>query len=364
MKRWMLWAALIMLLCPGARGEAPAQALLDQTGFSGLVDLSKALDGPDVRRIAGEVLSGRLAIRRDLPGAALRRFASAAKEALLSALSALAVPVLVTLALRMVLGAEDGPMVLLCRLACVFSLGKQCAAAMEAAREGMAVAARIANAAAPVVASALSLTGRAATSATLTPMAAVCADGIENALIAWGLPACGIAAVVAAGGSLSDSFRLDRLFKLISGAVTRGVCLLIAAFVGMMALQGRLAAARDGASVQAVRQALKGLIPLIGGSIGDSSAVLLESAAAVRNAVGVAGLMIVLSAAAGPAVRLGAHMLSMKLASALVEPVADSGITRIAAGFGEIARLQLALYAGSVLLSGLVVGAGLGLLGF
>ena len=364
MKRWMLWAALLMLLCPGARGEAPAQALLDQTGFSGLVDLSEALDGPDVRRIAGEVLSGRLPVHRDLPGRALRQFTGAVKKALLPVLWALATPVLVTLALRTVLGAEDGPLVLLCRLACVFSLGQQCAAAMEVAREGMAVVARIANAAAPVIASALSLTGRAAASATLTPVAAVCADGIEKALMAWGLPMCVVAAVIAAGGSLSDSFRLDRLFKLICGMVTRGLCLLIAAFVGLMALQGRLAAARDGASVQAVRQALKGLIPLIGGSIGDSSAALLESAAAVRNAVGVTGLMILLGTAAGPAVRLGAHMLSMKLASALMEPVADPGITRIAAGYGEIARLQLALYTGSVLLAVLLTGAGLGLLGF
>jgi len=363
-KRLMLWLALLLVLCPGAKGEASAQALLDRTGFSELESLSEALDGPDVRRIAGEVLSGRLTVRRDLPRKALRRLIGALKKALLPALGALATPVLVTLMLRLVLGAEDGPLVFLCRLACVLSLGEQCATAMAVAREGMAVAARIADTAAPVVASALSLTGRAAASATLTPVAAICADGIENALIAWGLPLCGVAAIVAAGGSLSDSFRLDRLFRLICGTVTWGVGLLIATFVGMMALQGRLAAARDGASVQAVRQALRGLIPLIGGSVADSSGALVEGAAAVRNAVGVTGLMIVLCAAVTPALRLGAHMLSMKLASALVEPVADPGIVRIAAGYGEIARLQLALYAGSVLLAALLAGAGLGLLGF
>jgi hypothetical protein len=57
-------------------------------------------------------------------------------------------------------------------------------------------------------------------------------------------------------------------------------------------------------------------------------------------------------------------MLSMKLAAALVEPVADPRIADIAAGYGEIARLQLALYTGSMLLAALLAGAGLGLLGF
>lgn len=364
MKRLILLAALFTLLSPWALAEDSGRALLERTGFSGLEALSEALGGPDASAIAEAVLSGKLPISQGLPGEALRQVAEALKGALLPALSALAVPVVATLALRVVLGANDGPLTLLCRLACACSLGKQCAEALAVARNGMNAAARIADTAAPVVAAALTLTGRAASAATLTPLSAICVDGIENALVAWGLPLCGIAAAVATGGSLSDDFRLDRLFRLICRVVTWGVGMLIATFVGMMALQGRLAAARDGASTQAVRQALKGLIPLIGGSVSDSSGALVESAMAVRNAVGVTGLLIALGTAARPALVLGARMLSLKLASALAEPVADPGITRIAAGYGEITRLLLALYTGSVLLAALLAGTGLGVLDY
>ena len=116
---------------------------------------------------------------------------------------------------------------------------------------------------------------------------------------------------------------------------------MLAAFVGLMTLEGRLAAARDGASVQAVRQALKGLIPGIGNSVTDSSGALLESALTVRNAVGATGLLIALTAAVKPALALMAHMLSVKVASALIEPVADPGIVRVTACYGEIGRLLL-----------------------
>ena len=364
MRRLMLLAALLMLLHPPALGDERAGALLDRVGFSRLEALSGALGGPDARGVAEAVLAGKLPIPKDLPAAVLRRVAGAVREALLPALSALAAPVLVTLALGMVVGADAGPLVLLCRLTAVYSLGRQCSAAMDVARRGMGAAARLANTAAPVVAAALSLTGRPASAATLTPLTAICADGIENALMAWGLPLCGVAAIVAAGGSLSERFRLDRLFRLICGAVTWGTGTLIAAFVGLMALQGRLAAARDGASAQAVGQALRGLIPLIGGSMSDSSGALVESALAVRGAVGATGLLVALGIAVQPALGLGAHMLSLKLASALIEPVADPGITRIAGCYGEISRLLLALYAASALLAALIAGAGLGLLGF
>lgn len=363
MKLLILMAALL-LLHPAALAEAAPDGLLDQVGFSRLAALSGELGGPDAESIARSALSGELKIADNLPSDILERLGGEVKGALTSALSALAAPVVVTLALRMILGQETGSLTLLCRLGCAYSLGRQCAWAIEIAESGMGSAARIADVAAPVVAAALSLTGRAASAAALTPLAAICADAIQNALIAWGLPLCGVAAVVAAGGSLSDHFRMDRLFELICRAVTWGAGLLIAAFVGMMTLEGRLAASRDGVSTQALRQALKGLIPYIGGSVSDSSGALLESALSVRNAVGVTGLLIALGAAVKPAISLSAHMLSLKLTSALIEPVADPGIVRVTACYGEISRALLALYAGSAMLSALLIGAGAGLMGF
>jgi len=364
MRRLILLAVLLLMLHPGAMAMDSAEALLEKAGFSDLETLSESLGGPDVREAARAVLSGELPIDRDLPATALRQLCEAVRRALMPALSVLAVPVLVALSLGIVLGTDRGPLTLLCRLSAVYGLGRQCAAAMAVARSGMHVAVRIADTAAPVVSAALTLTGRAAAGATLTPLSAICADAVGNALIGWGLPLCGVAAIVAAGGNLSGRFRLDRLFRLICRTVTWGTGMLIAAFVGVMALQGRLAATRDGVSSQALRQALRGLVPLIGGSISDSSGALAETAFAVRSAVGATGLLIVLGTAAQSALKLGAHMLSLKLASALLEPVADQGITRIAACYGEIARVLMALYAGSVLLTALLAGAGLGLLGF
>lgn len=364
MRRLILVTALLLLLHPAALAAEPAEALLDRIGFSDLEALSDSLGGPDVRETARAVLSGELPITRDLPAMVLRQLGEAVKGALLPALSVLAAPVLAALSLGMALGADSGPLTLLCRLSAVYGLGRQCAAAMAVARDGMRVAVRIADTAAPVVAAALTLTGRPAAGTTLTPLSAICADAVGNGLIGLGLPLCGVAAIVAAGGNLSERFRLDRLFRLICGAVTWSVGMMIAAFVGVMALQGRLAATRDGVSSQTLRQALRGLVPLIGGSVSDSAGALAETAAAVRGAVGVTGLMILLETAARPALKLGGHMLSLKLASAFLEPVADPGITRIAACYAQIARVLLALYAGSAMLTALLAGAGLGLLGY
>ena len=165
MRRLILLAALLFLMHPVALAEDPAEAQLEKAGFSDLEALSESLGGPDVREAARAVLSGELPIGRDLPARALRQLREAVKRALLPALSVLAVPVLVALSLGMVLGADRGPLTLLCRLSAVYGLGRQCAAAMSVARDGMRVAVRIADAAAPVVSAALTLTGTAPSAA-------------------------------------------------------------------------------------------------------------------------------------------------------------------------------------------------------
>lgn len=353
----------MMLLYPQARAEGTADALLARVGFDRLEALARELGVEGVGEIAASALSGELKLDGDLAGRAIRRLGGLLREGLLGALSALAAPVIATLCLRLVLGRRDGPLTLLCRLACACALAQRCAEAVEVAAEAMGRSARVASAASPVLAAALTATGSGASGAMLSPLAALCASAIEDALVAVGLPACVLTAVVAIAGNLSESYRLDALFRVLKGATVWGVRLLIGGFVGLLAVEGRLAAARDAATSQALGQAIRGLIPFVGGSISDSAGALLESAAAARNAVGVTGMAIALLACAGPALRLSAYMLSLQLASAVIEPVADAGIARITAGLGDVAKLLLALCAGSALLSALLGGACLGLFG-
>ena len=326
--------------------------------------LADELDAPDVHQVAEMVLSGKGEFDADLPGWALHRFAEALREALLDALKALAAPVLAALLLKLLLSRQDAALTLLCRLACVLALAQRYAVTMGIAAAAMGTARRVAEAVAPVLAAALTVTGSGGSAAMLTPLSTLCVGIIEGALTDFGLPLCTLAAIVAAGGGLSDHFRLDRLFSLICRAAIVGVRLMIAGFVCLMAVQGRLAAAQDSASTHAVQQALRSMIPFIGGSVSDTSGALVECALAVRNAVGITGALLAVGGCFRPALRLAVHMLSLKLASAAIEPLADPGVAGIVSAFGDVARLLLALCVGAMLLAALLSGACLGLVGF
>ena len=72
--RLIVLAALLVLVIPGARAEAGiSDALLDGIGFDKLESLAGELDGPDLRRLAGEVFSGELDWRELAPEKMLKR---------------------------------------------------------------------------------------------------------------------------------------------------------------------------------------------------------------------------------------------------------------------------------------------------
>lgn len=347
---------LALLLAPGALALDAREAILDSVGLEALDAPGLGSDGMSAREIARRALTGEFTLDAELPARAARTVAAGVRDGLTETLRLLAPPVLAILMLRLLLGRRHSALVLLCRLVCAVALLSRLAGMLAEVKSAMAQVGRIADAVAPVLSAALALTGSGAASAMLTPASTLCAGALEDVLAQWGLTLCALAAIVASAGNLSDHFRLDRLFALLRSVVTRGVALLIAAFVGMLALEGRLAAAQDAGSARAIGSALAGLIPIIGAQVSASGDALVDSALAVRSAVGATGMLFVFGACAARLLKLTALLLSVRLAAAVIEPVADPGIARMTWCCGEVARMLTAIYAGGVMLVTLLAG--------
>lgn len=350
---------VVFLLAVFAIPSLCEEALLDRTGVDALQETSRQLGGVDVRELARKLLSGQLALNDVSVRDAVAHFAEELRAALADALTALAAPVLACALLRALLEdrARGAAMALVCRLTCAALMMERFIACRAVAAEALSAAAKWIGAAAPVVASAMALTGAGRRAAILTPSAALCAQLIADGVSGVGLPLCSVAAAVAASANLSDRFRLDRLFALIRRGIAWSTGLMSAAFAGLLSLQGLLAAGQDTATARVVGRMVRAALPIIGGEVSDSSGVLLGSALAVRNAVGVAGVLAGISICALPIARITLSALSLKLASAVLEPVADAGMARVVGDFGEVAQLLAALCATGMLMSALCLGA-------
>lgn len=345
------------MLLPRALAEDASQALLDAAGFDRLRELAQ---NSGVQEIVEFLKAPENSLDAELPGRLLRRLAGSIRDGLLSALSALATPVLISLCLRLILGKSDGALALLCRLACACELSRRCARAIAVAGEAMRAAVRVAGIVSPVAAATLTLTGSASLGAALSPIAALVVGIIENILLAVGLPMCTLAAMAAVADALSERFRLRRLFALLRQWTMWGVGLLVSGVVALLAVEGRMAAVGDTTSARALGNLIRGVVPYVGGSISQSTGALLEGAAAARSAVGITGVALAAGTCLRPVLRLVTYMMSLKVAAAAVEPIADPGTTRVVSGFADVAGMLVALCAGSSLLAALLAGACLG----
>ncbi|MCL1963994.1 MAG: stage III sporulation protein AE [Firmicutes bacterium] len=135
-------------------------------------------------------------------------------------------------------------------------------------------------------------------------------------------------AVLAVLDNVSENFSLSRLSSLVKTASswTLGICFTV--FIGVMAVQGFGAAAMDGVTLRTAKYAIDNFVPVVGGMFADTMDTLVGCSLLVKNALGVTGVVLLAGYLATPLLRVLSTVLALRLVAAVLEPVADSRVTR------------------------------------
>ena len=362
MRRLLLLGALLFLALPASAEET----LLDEVGFSAIVDAAQEVDGFDAQKTVRALIEGELPLDGLSPERIARALGHAVRENLLSLLAALGPVYAASLFIRLLFGDDSRGsrgLRVFCRTACASLLAARYAGMRNSLEAFLGTLARLTETMTPVLASALTLAGGTTSASFLSPLSALCVGLIEKGIAGLGLRLCGVAAAAAIAGGLTQRLRLQRLFSLARFVMRAGIGVVTAAFMGLLWVQGLLGSGRDSVALRAARLAVENLVPMIGGDMSDTMDSLAGSALIVRNAVGVTGLLLLLSACAAPILSLTSTMLSMKLAAAILENAGDRNLTEMTAGFAEVMEMLLTAAAGGVALALLLAGATLAALG-
>ena len=131
---------------------------------------------------------------------------------------------------------------------------------------------------------------------------------------------------------------LKKLSALIKGAITFLLTGGLLVFVGYLTASGAIAGSADAAAVKAAKLAISRAVPVVGGILSDAAETVLAGAGVLKNAVGVFGMLTILSICLVPFLRLGVHYLAYKLTGALAATVADGRVAglidQIGSAFG------------------------------
>lgn len=193
----------------------------------------------------------------------------------------------------------------------------------------------------PMLLTLLTALGGSASSAFLHPMVAAASGSMvflaREVILRLVMCTCAVTTV----NHLSDKAHLTRMVQLLRGAVCWLLGISFTVFLGAMSLQGVTSASIDGVAIRAAKYAVDNFVPVVGGMFSDTMDTLVGCTLIVKNALGVATVIVLLSVLAAPLIRTLAAVFILRFSAALLEPIADSDTI---SAIGDFARTVILFF--------------------
>ena len=191
----------------------------------------------------------------------------------------------------------------------------------------------------PVMVTLLAAVGGTASSAFYHPAVIAAAGAMTTLVHQVTMPLAVSVAVLTMAGGLGEGMRVSRMCRLLRQAANWTLGFGFTVFIGVMSVQGVSAAAVDGVSIRTAKYAIDNFVPIVGGLFSDTVDTLVGCSLVVHNAVGVLGLVLLLSALLMPLLRTVLTMFLYRACAALTEPISDSPLCRAIGGYADVFSL-------------------------
>lgn len=126
--------------------------------------------------------------------------------------------------------------------------------------------------------------------------------------------------------NLSNSIKLDKLSSFVDSLFKWAIGIIFTIFTAFVSIQGISVASVDGLSIRTAKFTIKNTLPIVGSYISDGFSLIIASSNLIKNAVGGAGLLLLLSTIISPIIQLVLFILALKLMAGIIQPLGDNKI--------------------------------------
>lgn len=195
----------------------------------------------------------------------------------------------------------------------------------------------------PVMAAALAAQG-GVTTAAVTYTGTAVFDAILGGFISKALvPMVYLFLALAVCCAALDDPMLQKIRDGLKSAAVWCLKIVLYVYTGYISVTGIVSGSADANILKAAKLTISGAVPVVGGILSDASEAVLASAAAVKHAAGIYGMLAIIAVWIGPFVRIGAHYLILKALSALCSVFDLKSITGLIGDFSTAMGILLAM---------------------
>lgn len=194
----------------------------------------------------------------------------------------------------------------------------------------------------PLVVGLLAASGALASAAFFQPVLLFAVHLISNIVFLFVFPLIFFSAILDITSALSPRYKLTRLAGLLRTAGVSVLGISLSAFLGVIAVQGAGKGIADGIALRTVKFSLGTFVPVIGKAIADAAETVASASLLVKNAVGIAGLIMIALIALFPALKILAMSFIYSGSAALMQPLGDNPMI---ACLGAISKSMVLVFA-------------------
>ncbi len=187
----------------------------------------------------------------------------------------------------------------------------------------------------PIILTLTSMLGGGVSVATYSPYMSVLCTFILQMLSVVILPAFVASIIFSVVGNISKTVKLNKLTKLVKSASSWLVGIVFGLFATFLTVQGISGGIIDKFGFNAAKFALSSYVPILGGYLSDGFDLLSASLVITKNAFGYTAVVVLVAIVLFPLVKVIVFTLTLRLASAIAEPIGDeraSGLLNQVAG--------------------------------
>lgn len=124
--------------------------------------------------------------------------------------------------------------------------------------------------------------------------------------------------------AMTDKYKVTQLANLLRNVSVGCLGIFVTVFLGVISVQGATGAVTDGVTIRTAKYIAGNFVPVVGRLFSDASETVMGASLLVKNAVGLAGVAIILILCAFPAIKILALAFIYNISAAVMQPLGDN----------------------------------------
>ena len=198
----------------------------------------------------------------------------------------------------------------------------------------------------PILLTLLTAIGGSISVSVYQPAMAMIAGIILNLFTHLLLPIFIFSIVFSIVSNLSGTIKLNKFTDFFTSTFKWLTGLIFTIFTAFISIQGITAGSIDGVGIKTAKYAIRSYVPMLGSYISDGMGLMLVSSNLIKNAVGAAGLFMLLATILSPIIQMVIFILALKLIAGIVEPLGNKQISNLISSISKSMVLLIVLLIG------------------